>query len=157
MERLIERGERVFDYVILQDLTLSNGIAEETGTGLGQGGAIFSRGALQIDNVTFNNNLATGFNGAFAASSGLGGAIYVAGTATVGTIFNTNFSGNLANGGNAAFGATGGGIGAVGYGSAIYTSRSITTITGSTFPMRAIFVQMTLKTIAHLTSRTRTR
>ncbi len=88
--------------LILKNVTLSNGLAQEIGNGVASGGAIFSRGTLaSIDGCTFSNNVASGANGSsLAAASGRGGAIYVA-SGTLTEIKASRFEANVARGGDA--------------------------------------------------------
>ena len=100
----------------LSDVTLSNGLADETNGGINEdddGGAIFARGDLTIDNSIFQNNSA-GFGGALATP--------VVGAGTI-TITNSQFLGNSATANN----NVDGGGGAIASGATLTLTNSIVT------------------------------
>ncbi len=115
----------------LQFLTLTNGSVIGTSGSAAEGGAIVNNGTLNVTNITFSANQATGGSASGSSSEGglgEGGAIYNSGTLTV---TNSTFSANQATGGSATGSSS---VGGVGEGGAIYNYSSGTlTVTNSTF------------------------
>ncbi len=139
----------------LQDLTLTNGLAEGSaganaggsilnhhgpgGGGSGQGGALYmAGGALDVINTTFSADVAQGGNGGNSSLLGggggggnaQGGALYVAGGAL--SVTNSTFSADVAHGG-AGGGGDPGGNGGSGEGGALYMAGGTLSVTNNTF------------------------
>jgi hypothetical protein len=138
---------RLFDVaagatLTLQNLTLTNGVASGSGVS-GQGGAIYSQGALTLNGVSVQNNTAQGINGVNGTAGGIGGngsnafggGLYLAGGS--GTLTNDRLSGNIArgggggNGGNAETGGAGG-SGGKALGGGLYVAQASVTLTNDT-------------------------
>jgi hypothetical protein len=140
---------RLFDVasgasLTLQDLTLTDGLAQGTGVAA-EGGAVYSSGELSLSGVTVQSNKAQGSNGTNATQAGAaggnganasGGGLYVAGGSV--TLSNDTLSGNNAQGGNggqggnAAFGGGSGGSGGDATGGGLYVASGTVTLTNDT-------------------------
>jgi hypothetical protein len=158
---------RLFDVgwggsLILQNLTLSGGLAQGTGSAA-EGGAIYSSGTLNLSGVTLQGNQAQGANGTNpnatvagpaggTGASGYGGGLYVAGGTA--TLTNDTISGNTALGGTGGTGGAGvahfksrpgqplsgtfffagsGGSGGEGSGGGLYVEGGTVTLNNDTF------------------------
>jgi hypothetical protein len=101
-----------------------------SGTGAGEGGALYNLGVLNIENCSFATNQALAGNLSSQIESGRGGALYNGGTASlIGSVLHHNF----ARGGSGGFfGSPGGDLpGGHGHGGAIY-NRGQFGVTNST-------------------------
>jgi hypothetical protein len=126
----------------LENLTLQNGLAYGAGTAA-EGGAIYSQGALGLNGVTVQDNVALGSNGQKnivvkvqgAGSIGAGGGLFVAG-GTV-TLTKDRFIANTAQGGQGAFpfwaNEQVGGAGGTGVGGGLDVVGGTVTLTSDTF------------------------
>jgi hypothetical protein len=148
---IIERGSgtpyfRIFDVakggsLILENLTLQNGLAFGTGSSA-EGGAIYNQGTLDLRAVTVQNNIAQGQQGAAgygsAATPGqfaAGGGIYSSGSLTLegGTLVQNN----QAIGGQGGlivsfYGHPGWRPGGNGFGGGLYIANGKATLTDTT-------------------------
>ncbi|MGH3217979.1 MAG: beta strand repeat-containing protein [Streptosporangiaceae bacterium] len=135
---------RIFDVAVggsltLNDLTLSNGLADD---GVNGGGAIFSHGSLTVTSVTFSDNSSpssTGTSGGAINSAGPlsvsnstftgntaqeGGGIFNESSTSTATVTDSTFSGNTAASGNTA---------TIYGGGALTSADGTTNLTGDTF------------------------
>ncbi len=127
----------------LQNVTLSGGLAQGTGTAA-EGGAIFTAGTLNLSGVTVQGNEALGNAGAMGrpggpGTSAYGGGLYVAGGVVTGS--GDTISGDQAvggAGGKGRFGNSGsnggaGGNGGNGYGGGLYVATGTVTLNNENF------------------------
>jgi uncharacterized repeat protein (TIGR01451 family) len=135
---------RLFDVtgggsLTLQNLKLTGGLAEGTGTAA-EGGAIFSSGTLKLSGVTVESNEALGSTGRnINFSNAFGGGLYVAGGSV--SLTGDTLSGNQARGGHGAYGGNPsgsnirglpGGIGNNGAGGGLYVAAGSVSLTNDT-------------------------
>jgi hypothetical protein len=119
----------------LQSLTLQRGLASGQGTAA-EGGAVYNQGALDLNGVTVQNNIAQGTDGIYGASPAAGGAIYSGGTLTIEG--NAQIKNNQALGAIGANGFVGGRVvvpaqmGGSGLGGGLFVAGGTATVIGVT-------------------------
>jgi hypothetical protein len=122
--------------LMLQNLTVTGGLAQGTGTSA-QGGGIYSAGTLNLSGVTVQGNKAQGANGvvvsantpATVGASASGGGLYMAGGTL--SLSNDTITGNSAiggNGGGSTFFFNLAGDGGVGAGGGLYVAGGSVTL-----------------------------
>jgi hypothetical protein len=128
---------RLFDVaagasLTLQSLTLQNGFAYGAGTGA-EGGAVYNQGALDLNGVTVQGNIAQGYSGQavgftfIPAGPAEGGGIYSGGALT---LAGTTVKNNQALGGNGLDGY--GEAGCNGLGGGVFVAGGTATLTNDT-------------------------
>jgi hypothetical protein len=113
----------------LENLTLQGGLALGPSLGVAQGGAILNQGALTLNAVTVQANIARGSDGSTLGENGgpaAGGGIYSSGSLT---LANCTFQNNKAIGGQGQLGIYGG-FGGGAYGGGLCVVSGTATLTG---------------------------